>query len=84
MSYLSFLYAIDAAFRIMFWVLMLAVLYAAAHLAGYAPACIASFCAPSIAVTAVEGWPLYMRPSQKKWARLSRWVIECPWNTRPK
>jgi len=40
MSYLSFLYAIDAAMRLMFWALMLAVLYAAAHLAGYAPACI--------------------------------------------
>ena len=46
MSCLSFLYAIDAAMRLMFWALMLAVLYAAAHLAGYAPACIASICLP--------------------------------------
>ena len=40
MSYLSFLYAIDAALRIMFWLLILAVGYACLHIAGYAPACI--------------------------------------------
>ena len=40
MSYLAFLDLIDAAMRLMFGALMLAVLYAAAHLAGYAPACI--------------------------------------------
>ena len=40
MSYLSFLYAIDAALRIMFWLIILAVGDACLYIAGYAPACI--------------------------------------------
>ena len=40
MSCLSFLYAIDAVMRLMFWLLILAVGYACLHIAGYAPACI--------------------------------------------
>jgi len=47
MSYLSFLYLIDAVMRLMFWLIILVMGYACLYLAGYAPACIANvICLP--------------------------------------